>query len=198
MCMHDTYTQHPKTTCTDYTHCTITHIMQQHTLCKSHCTQGKRYILPNTSVMLHHPSGTARGQASDIYNEARELMRLRDYVNNVLSIATGQPLERVCVCVGRGGVICVLCMCVYMCVMGRGMLCVDFIVVVCVCSPPNTRHAHESLDIHIVPSSTHQPPPQLQKELNRNKYLDPKGALEYGVIDQIVKPKRKEILGTYR
>lgn len=58
-------------------------------------SQGKRYILPNTSVMLHHPSGTARGQASDIYNEARELMRLRDYVNNVLSIATGQPVERV-------------------------------------------------------------------------------------------------------
>lgn len=80
-----------------------------HTLTHSHPLppmQGKRYILPNTSVMLHHPSGTARGQASDIYNEARELMRLRDYVNNVLSIATGQPLERVwwgCWVWGGGG-----------------------------------------------------------------------------------------------
>ena len=39
--------------------------------------QGKRYILPNTTVMMHHPSGVARGQASDIFNEARELMRVR-------------------------------------------------------------------------------------------------------------------------
>lgn len=57
--------------------------------------QGKRYLLPNTRVMLHHPSGTARGQATDIHNEARELMRLRNYVNNVLANATGQPLPKV-------------------------------------------------------------------------------------------------------
>ena len=56
--------------------------------------QGKRYLLPNTRVMLHHPSGTARGQATDIHNEARELMRLRNYVNNVLATATGQPLPK--------------------------------------------------------------------------------------------------------
>ena len=53
--------------------------------------------------MLHHPSGSARGQASDIQNEARELMRLRDYVNNVLSIATGQPVERVRAAGGDAG-----------------------------------------------------------------------------------------------
>lgn len=58
--------------------------------------QGKRYALPNTRIMLHHPSGSARGQASDIHNEARELMRLRNYVNKVLSQATGQPIEKVC------------------------------------------------------------------------------------------------------
>ena len=58
--------------------------------------QGKRYALPNTRIMLHHPSGSARGQASDINNEARELMRLRNYVNQVLSQATGQPIEKVC------------------------------------------------------------------------------------------------------
>ena len=44
--------------------------------------------------MLHHPSGSARGQASDIHNEARELMRLRNYVNQVLSLQTGQPVEK--------------------------------------------------------------------------------------------------------
>ncbi len=58
-------------------------------------TQGKRYALPNTRIMLHHPSGSARGQASDIHNEARELMRLRNYVNRVLAQATGKPIEKV-------------------------------------------------------------------------------------------------------
>ncbi len=57
--------------------------------------QGKRYALPNTRIMLHHPSGSARGQASDIHNEARELMRLRNYVNRVLAQATGKPIEKV-------------------------------------------------------------------------------------------------------
>ena len=57
--------------------------------------QGKRYALPNTRIMLHHPSGSARGQASDIHSEARELMRLRNYVNRVLSQATGKPIEKV-------------------------------------------------------------------------------------------------------
>lgn len=57
--------------------------------------QGKRSALPNTHIMLHHPSGAARGVATDIHNEARELMRLRNYVNGVLSTATGQPLEKV-------------------------------------------------------------------------------------------------------
>lgn len=60
--------------------------------------QGKRYALPNTRIMLHHPSGSARGQASDINNEAGELMRLRNYVNQVLCQATGQPIEKVCTC----------------------------------------------------------------------------------------------------
>ena len=60
-----------------------------------HYLQGKRVVLPNTCIMLHHPSGGARGQASDLHNEARELMRLRNYINNVLAEATGQPLEKV-------------------------------------------------------------------------------------------------------
>lgn len=65
--------------------------------CKGFCchVQGKRYALPNTRIMLHHPSGSARGQASDIHNEARELMRLRNYVNKVLCQATGKPIEKV-------------------------------------------------------------------------------------------------------
>ena len=63
--------------------------------CVASLVQGKRYALPNTRIMLHHPSGSARGAALDIHNEARELMRLRNYINKVLSQATGQPIERV-------------------------------------------------------------------------------------------------------
>lgn len=57
--------------------------------------QGKRRLLPNTRLMLHHPSGAARGQASDIHNEARELLYLRDYITAILSEATGKPFEQV-------------------------------------------------------------------------------------------------------
>jgi ATP-dependent Clp protease protease subunit len=57
--------------------------------------KGRRAALPNTRIMLHHPSGAARGQASDIDNEARELMRTRNYVNRVLSAATGRSLKRI-------------------------------------------------------------------------------------------------------
>ncbi len=46
--------------------------------------------------MMHHPSGVARGQASDIFNEARELMRVRNYVNGVLAEATGKDQDTVC------------------------------------------------------------------------------------------------------
>lgn len=54
--------------------------------------------MPNTRVMLHHPSGAARGQASDIHNEARELLYMRDYMNAVLSEVTGQAYEKVSGC----------------------------------------------------------------------------------------------------
>lgn len=55
-------------------------------------------MLPNTTMMMHHPSGVARGQASDIQNEAKELLRVRNYCNAVLSNATGQPVEKVGIC----------------------------------------------------------------------------------------------------
>ena len=57
--------------------------------------KGKRCALPNTRIMLHHPSGATRGQAADIDNEARELMRSRNYVNRVLSKATGKDVATV-------------------------------------------------------------------------------------------------------
>lgn len=91
--------------------------------------KGKRYVLPNTTIMMHHPSGVARGQASDIQNEARELMRVRNYVNGVLSVATGQNQETI------------------------------------------------------------------QKDFNRNMYFNPAEALEYGLIDNVLRPPRSQSLG---
>lgn len=54
---------------------------------------GKRYALPNARVMIHQPWGGAQGQASDIDIQARELLRLRDRLNEILAQHTGQPLE---------------------------------------------------------------------------------------------------------
>ena len=58
-------------------------------------TKGKRYSLPHTRIMLHHPSGAARGMASDMANEARELVRIRTHMNKTLSEKTGQTEERI-------------------------------------------------------------------------------------------------------
>lgn len=91
--------------------------------------KGKRYALQNTHVMIHHPSGAARGQASDINREARELLRIRDYMDTILAQATGQPFEKIA------------------------------------------------------------------RDFSRNMYFDAKEAQEYGVIDNIVKPRRSAMLG---
>lgn len=56
---------------------------------------GKRYTLPNSRIMIHQPSGGAQGQASDIQIQAREIMRLRERLNEILAANTGQPLERI-------------------------------------------------------------------------------------------------------
>mmetsp|Transcript_1375 Transcript_1375/g.4480 ORF Transcript_1375/g.4480 Transcript_1375/m.4480 type:complete len:270 (-) Transcript_1375:25-834(-) len=86
--------------------------------------RGRRNVLQNTHVMIHHPSGTARGQASDMNREAQELLRIRDYMDMILASSTGQPYDKVAY---------------------------DF---------------------------------------SRNKYFDAQEALEYGVVDNIVKPAR--------
>ncbi|CAG9464767.1 unnamed protein product [Pedinophyceae sp. YPF-701] len=52
--------------------------------------RGKRYCLPNTRIMLHHPAGGARGQASDIHRESKELMRIRRYVTTLLAEQSGK------------------------------------------------------------------------------------------------------------
>ena len=57
--------------------------------------KGKRYALPHSRVLLHQPSGGAEGQSVDIEIQAREILRMRDVLNEILAEHTGQPLERI-------------------------------------------------------------------------------------------------------
>jgi len=58
-------------------------------------TKGKRFALPNSRIMIHQPSGGAQGQASDIQIQAREILNLRERLNQMLSENTGQPVSRI-------------------------------------------------------------------------------------------------------
>jgi len=58
-------------------------------------TKGKRYILPNSRVMIHQPSGGAQGQASDIAIQAKEILYLRSRLNAELAANTGQAIEKI-------------------------------------------------------------------------------------------------------
>jgi len=56
-------------------------------------TKGKRYALPHATIHMHQPLGGAEGQASDIEIQAREILRLKTRLMNILADSTGQPLE---------------------------------------------------------------------------------------------------------
>ncbi len=56
---------------------------------------GMRSALPNSSILIHQPLGGARGQASDIEIQAREILRLKEVLNGILVKHTGQPVERI-------------------------------------------------------------------------------------------------------
>ncbi len=58
-------------------------------------TKDKRFSLPNSRVMIHQPLGGARGQASDIEIQAREILYLRERLNKILSDRTGQTIETI-------------------------------------------------------------------------------------------------------
>jgi ATP-dependent Clp protease protease subunit len=64
-------------------------------------TKGKRYILPNSRVMIHQPSGGTQGQASDIAIQAKEILYLRERLNQELAANTGQPIEKIALDVER-------------------------------------------------------------------------------------------------
>ena len=57
--------------------------------------KGKRFALPNSRIMIHQPHGGAQGQATDIDIQAKEILRMKAMLNEILKEHTGQPLERI-------------------------------------------------------------------------------------------------------
>ncbi len=58
-------------------------------------TKGKRYALPNSRIMIHQPLGGAQGQATDIDIQAREILKTRENINQILAKHTGQDIEKI-------------------------------------------------------------------------------------------------------
>ncbi len=58
-------------------------------------TKGKRYALPNARVLIHQPLGGTQGQATDIDIHAKEILKLRERLNRLLSFHTGQDIEKI-------------------------------------------------------------------------------------------------------
>lgn len=58
-------------------------------------TKGKRFALPHSRIMLHQPMGGFHGQATDIEIHAREILKMKDTLNGILSDHTGQSLEKI-------------------------------------------------------------------------------------------------------
>ncbi len=57
--------------------------------------KGKRYALPHSRILIHQPLGGAQGQASDIAIQAKEILRMRDTLNQILADHTGKDLEQI-------------------------------------------------------------------------------------------------------
>ena len=55
--------------------------------------KGKRFALPHSRMMIHQPSGGAQGQASDIHIQAQEILKIRERLNNIMALHTGQNIE---------------------------------------------------------------------------------------------------------
>ena len=58
-------------------------------------TKGRRFVLPNSRILIHQPMGGARGTATDIHIQAEEILRVRARLNEILSRHTGQPLAKI-------------------------------------------------------------------------------------------------------
>ena len=58
-------------------------------------TNGKRYALPHSRILIHQPLGGSQGQASDIAIQAKEILRIRDSLNNILAFHTGRDIKQI-------------------------------------------------------------------------------------------------------
>jgi ATP-dependent Clp protease protease subunit len=58
-------------------------------------SKGKRFALPNARIMIHQPWGGVQGQASDISIQAKEILRMRDRLNEILSLHTGKAIDTI-------------------------------------------------------------------------------------------------------
>jgi ATP-dependent Clp protease protease subunit len=58
-------------------------------------TKGKRYVLPHSRVMIHQPIGGFYGQATDVEIHAKEILKMKETLNKILSKHTGQPFEKI-------------------------------------------------------------------------------------------------------
>ena len=57
--------------------------------------KSKRFALPNARVMIHQPLGGVEGQATDIEIHTKEILRIRETINEIIAKATGQPLDKI-------------------------------------------------------------------------------------------------------
>ncbi|MGI6486089.1 MAG: ATP-dependent Clp endopeptidase proteolytic subunit ClpP [Tepidanaerobacteraceae bacterium] len=58
-------------------------------------SKGKRYALPNSRIMIHQPWGGVQGKAADIETHAKEILRLRELINDIIAKHSKQPIERI-------------------------------------------------------------------------------------------------------
>jgi len=58
-------------------------------------TKGKRFSLPNANILIHQPMGGASGQASDVGIQARQILKIKDRLNDIFVKHTGQPKEKI-------------------------------------------------------------------------------------------------------
>jgi len=58
-------------------------------------TEGKRYALPSSRIMIHQPLGGAQGQATDIAIQAKEILRMKSYLNEILAEKTGKKVKQI-------------------------------------------------------------------------------------------------------
>jgi ATP-dependent Clp protease protease subunit len=65
------------------------------------CTKGKRFALPNSEIMIHQPSGGARGQATEIEIAAKNILKTKERLNKILAENTGKSIDQIAIYTDR-------------------------------------------------------------------------------------------------